>query len=155
MPEDPKFVRMTVRVPRELSEAMDRAVEVGFFKSKNQLMVEAAKDLLRSLSLAISVQVKAKKKSRGRPLDYYRFLGEELQEILNKGFGEQYLALTERVGLVMSKYPLDVVEKLGEEIFQLINFEFEESEEDAAQGGDTPMPEDLPEDHNPGCNSRR
>lgn len=140
MPEEKNLVKMTVRVPQELSEAIDKAVELGIFPSKNQFVVEAIREYLCILGFAISIRVRAKKKA-DKPLGYYRFLAEGLQEAMLLGVGEAYTALSERVGVALTTHPVEHVEKVGKEIEQLVNVNMEEN---AAESGDASMPEDHP-----------
>jgi len=139
-PEEKDFVKMTIRVPSQLSEAIDKAVELDVFASKNEFVVEAIRGLLRALSLAISIQVKARKRARGDSSSYYKFLAEELEEAIERGCGEAYIVLVERLGVVMGKRSIEEVEGVGEEIFELISVDNDVGEEYAAKSGDAPCP---------------
>ena len=103
---------ISVRLPKSMIEALDRAVELGVAKNRNSLIKEALEEYLKTLSFAISIRVEVKKNAESL-IDEYALLGKALSSALNHNIGTNYLKMSEKVGAIMQEHPLEEVEEYG------------------------------------------
>jgi Arc/MetJ-type ribon-helix-helix transcriptional regulator len=59
-----EFKMTTVRLPVEFFSIMDQLVDLGLYRSKNQIFVEALEDLFYNIALGIELRYLAEKKAK-------------------------------------------------------------------------------------------
>lgn len=112
MPPREETEVISIRLPKSMIEAIDRAVDLGIAKTRNDLIKESLEEYLKTLSFAISLRVTAKKNAKSI-IDEYAFLGRALANAVSRGIGSNYMKMSEKVGVVMQDKPLEEVEEYG------------------------------------------